>query len=156
MNQPILPESLIFCTTVILNMNGNLYYILIYTSLSLLHYGTSYTRRWALICLWCSSSQTLIQPMLTWSLVNVAEIERLTCYYILVYLTQMKRGGDFIFYTICGYWGIQLNNGIWWLFVMSNLIPNMTPKLQSGTVNILKVWLCYWCNYNYARELKYE
>ena len=28
------------------------------------------------------------------------------------------------------------------------------PKLQSGTINILQVWLCYWCTYNHARELK--
>ena len=28
------------------------------------------------------------------------------------------------------------------------------PKLQSGTIIILQVWLCSWCIYNDARELK--
>ena len=28
------------------------------------------------------------------------------------------------------------------------------PRLESGTINILQVWLCSWCTYNHARELK--
>ena len=52
--------------------------------------------------------------------------------------------------------GIQWNNDIWRLFMMSNIIPNMTnpPKLQSGTTNIIQVWLCTLCTFNHARELK--
>ena len=29
-----------------------------------------------------------------------------------------------------------------------------SPNLQSGTINILRVWWRSWCNYNHARELK--
>ena len=28
------------------------------------------------------------------------------------------------------------------------------PKLQSGTINVLQIWLCSWCTYNHARVLK--
>ena len=28
------------------------------------------------------------------------------------------------------------------------------PKLQSETINILQAWLCFWCTFNHARELK--
>lgn len=28
------------------------------------------------------------------------------------------------------------------------------PKLESGTINILQVWLCSWCTYNHVREQK--
>ena len=28
------------------------------------------------------------------------------------------------------------------------------PKLQSGTINVLQLWLCSWCTYNDARELE--
>ena len=31
--------------------------------------------------------------------------------------------------------------------------PN-PPKLPSGTINILQVWMCSWCTYNHARKLK--
>ena len=27
------------------------------------------------------------------------------------------------------------------------------PKPQSGTINVLQVWLCSWCNFNHVREL---
>ena len=39
---------------------------------------------------------------------------------------------------------------------MSNLVSNMInpQKIQSGTINILEVWLCSWCTYNHVRELK--
>ena len=28
------------------------------------------------------------------------------------------------------------------------------PKLHSGTINVLQVWLCSWCTFNHARKLK--
>ena len=31
--------------------------------------------------------------------------------------------------------GIKLNNDIWWLFLMSNLIPNMTKSIKSPVMN---------------------
>ena len=29
-----------------------------------------------------------------------------------------------------------------------------SPKLLSGTINLLQVWLCSWCTFNHAKEMK--
>ena len=53
--------------------------------------------------------------------------------------------------------GIQLKNDIlcWaWCQIWYQRWPN-PPKPQSGTINILQVWMCSWCTYNHARELKF-
>ena len=40
-----------------------------------------------------------------------------------------------------------------WCKILYQIWPN-PPKLQSGSINVLQVWLCSWCTHNHARELK--
>ena len=46
--------------------------------------------------------------------------------------------------TYCGYLGCQ----IWYQRWLS------PPKLQSETINVVRVWLCSWWTNNHAKELK--
>ena len=52
--------------------------------------------------------------------------------------------------------GIQLNNDILW-YVLSQIWYQRwpsPPKLQSGAISVLQVWLCSWYTFNRARDLK--
>ena len=43
--------------------------------------------------------------------------------------------------------------GYLWCQIWYQIWPN-SSKLQWDIINVLKVWLCFWCTYNQARELK--
>ena len=48
---------------------------------------------------------------------------------------------------------IMIYGGYLWYQIGYQIWPN-PPKLQLGSINILQVWLCSWCTYNHAGELK--
>ena len=59
---------------------------------------------------------------------------------------------------ILGSWKLAYNSimtyyGYLWCQIWYQIWPN-PPKLQSGMINVLQVWKCYWWTYNHARELK--
>ena len=44
-------------------------------------------------------------------------------------------------------------DGYSWCKIWFQIWPN-PQKLQSRTTNVLQVWLCSWCTFDHARELK--
>ena len=74
---------------------------------------------------------------------------------------SMSSKYDCVLYTLLimlGSWksannSIMTYDGYSWCQIWHQIWPN-PPKIQSGTIIILQVWLCSWCTYNYARELK--
>ena len=51
---------------------------------------------------------------------------------------------------------IQLRNDklCWFRCEIWYQISFNPPKLQSETIKVLQVWLCSWCTFNHAREMK--
>ena len=55
-------------------------------------------------------------------------------------------------------WKFEYNSGMTnyvnsWCQIYYQRWSNI-PKFESGTINILQVWLWSWCNYNHSSELK--
>ena len=48
---------------------------------------------------------------------------------------------------------LRNNKLCWWCQIWYQRWPN-PPKVLSGTINVLQEWLCYWCTFTHARELK--